>query len=90
MLLKEIRMISLQIETNTSVYDALDEANALHYSYMQEANESNAKHLRNFKSVVSAVEHLGGTMFADTMLTKMEKEKYEEEGGLRIPMQHTS
>ena len=79
-LLKEIRTISLHIETNTSVYDALGEANTLYYSYMQETNESNAKQLRNFKSVVSAVEHLGGTMFADTMLTKMEKEKDDKEG----------
>ena len=79
-LLKEIRTISLQIETNTSVYDALDEANALYYSYRKEANESNAKHLRKFKSIVSAVEYLGGSMFSDKTLTKAEKAKDEEEG----------
>ena len=59
-LLKEIRIIGLQIETNTSVYDALDEAHAMYYAYKQEPGESNAKHLRNFKSIVAAVEHLGG------------------------------
>ena len=32
-LLKEIRSIGLQIETNTSLYDALDEAVALYYLY---------------------------------------------------------
>ena len=32
-LLKEIRNIGLQIETNTSMFDALDEANAMYYSY---------------------------------------------------------
>ena len=35
-LLKEIRRISLQIETNTSAYDALDEAKILFYTYKQE------------------------------------------------------
>ena len=74
-LLKEIRNIGLQIETNTSMFDALDEANAMYYSYRQEAGESNAKHLRNFKSIVSAIEHLGGTMFSDEMLVTLEKEK---------------
>ena len=79
-LLKEIRSIVLQIETNTSLYDALDEANALYYSYKQEDGESNAKHLRNFKSIVLAVEHLGGSMFADDALVNLEKEKDVKEG----------
>ena len=79
-LLKEIRSVGLQIETNTSLYDALDEANALYYSYKQEDGESNAKHLRNFKSIVSAVEHLGGSMFADDALVNLEKEKDDKKG----------
>ena len=32
-------------------------------------------HLRSFKSIVAAVEHLGSTMFAAEGLIKMEKEK---------------
>ena len=58
-LLKEIRTIGLQTETNTSIYDVLDDANSMYYAYKQENGESNAKHLKNFKSIVSAVEHLG-------------------------------
>ena len=80
MLLKEIRSVGLQIETNTSLYDALDEANALYYSYKQEDGESNAKHLRNFKSIVAAVEHLGGSMFADDALVNLEKGKDLKKG----------
>ena len=48
-LLKEVRRVSLQIETNTSVYDAMDEAKSLYYSYKQDQNESNSKHLNFFK-----------------------------------------
>ena len=47
----------------------------MYYAYMQENGESNAKHLKNFKSIVAAVEHLGGTMFSDGVLIKTEKEK---------------
>ena len=71
-LLKEVRRASLQIKTNTSVYDAMDEARCLYYSYKQEKNESNTKHLKNFKSIVEAIEHLGGEMFADGALIKYE------------------
>jgi len=79
-LLNEIRTIRLQIETNTSRYDALDEANKMYYEYKQEVRETNAKHLRNFKSIVSAVEHLGGTMFSDEKLIKIERKKDEYTG----------
>ena len=81
-LLKEIRNVWLQIETNTSTYDAIDEANAMYYSYRQEEGESNAKHLRNFKSIVSAIEHLGGTMFSDEMLITLENEKDVKKGNV--------
>ena len=46
-LLKEIYRISLQIETNTSIYDILDEAKIICYTYRQVENESNVKHLKN-------------------------------------------
>ena len=74
-LLKEIRQISLEIETNTSIYDAMDEAKAMYYKYKQEKNEieSNAKHLKNFKSLVEAIEHLGGEMFTDNELLEHKK-----------------
>ena len=72
-LLKEVRRVSLQIETNTSVYDAMDEAKCLYYSYKQEQNESNSKHLKKCKSIVETIEHLGGEMFADEALITHEK-----------------
>ena len=46
----------------------MDEAKTLFYTYKQEQHESNAKHLRNFKSIVDAIEHHGGEMFADDAL----------------------
>ena len=73
-LLKEIRRVGLQIETNTSVYDAMDEAKSLYCNYRQEHDESNTKRLRNFRSVVEAIEHLGGAMFVDKSLIDYEKE----------------
>ena len=36
-------------------------------------DEINAKHLRNFKIVVEAVEHLDGAIFADNALIKYVK-----------------
>ena len=45
-----------------------------HYNYRQEQDESNTKHLRNFKIIVEAIEHLGGTMFVDKSLIDYEKE----------------
>ena len=79
-LLKEIRTIILQIKTNTSIYTALDEATALYHEYRQEKEESNAKQIHNFKSIVAAVEHLGGTIFADDALVKMDQEKDVKKG----------
>ena len=54
-LLKDIRRASLQIKTNTSVYDALGEAKVMYYSYRQGEEESNAKHLHNFKIIIDAL-----------------------------------
>ena len=68
-LLNEIRRVSLQIETSTLVCDALDEANAMYYTYIQGDEERNAKHLRNCESIIENVEHLGGTIFVDDTLT---------------------
>ena len=59
-LCKEIRQVSLEIETNTSVYNSMDEAKVIYYTYKQEVHESNAKYYKNFKSTVEAIEHLGG------------------------------
>ena len=70
----------MQIKINTSRYDALDEVNKLYYEYKQEVGETNAKHLRNLKIIVSAVEDLGGTMFLDENLINIERNKNEDVG----------
>ena len=72
-LLKEIRRIILKIETNTSMYDTMDEAKALYYTYRQEQHKSNSKHLQNFKSIMETIEYLGGKIFADDTLYNYEK-----------------
>ena len=65
----------MEIETNTSVYDAMDEATLMYYSYKQApSGESNAKYLRNFKGIVAAIEHLGGAMFTDDALVDYKTE----------------
>ena len=72
------------MDTKTSVYDALDDAKALYYTYKQDVNDSNAKHLvRNFKSIVAVIEHQGGTMFADDALLTHEREMDEHKIGVK-------
>ena len=80
LLLKKIRNIGLQVEFSTSLYNAINEANALYHACMHEEGEINAKHLRNFKSIVSVVEHLGGSMFADDVIIDLEREKDTKKG----------
>ena len=58
LLLTETHTTSLQTETNTSVYDVLDEAISLYYTYHQLKGESNTKCLGKLKSIVVAIEHL--------------------------------
>ena len=82
-LLNEISRISLQIKINISVYDALDKANVMYYSYMQGEEESNTKYLRKFKSIIEAVEHFGGTIFADNALINYEKMENDNKGKQR-------
>lgn len=62
------------------MYDAIDEAHSINYLYNQEDRESNAKHLCNFKSIVSAIEHLGVAIFADGALVSLDRKKKENTG----------
>ena len=50
-LLKEVRRIGHQMESNTSNYDTIDEAKTNYYGYCQGDEESNAKHLQRFKNI---------------------------------------
>ena len=76
-LLKEIRSVMLQIETNTSIYDATDKAKSIIYTYKQEEHESNAKHVKNLSSIIEAVSYIGGSIFEDKGLIDHEREKDE-------------
>ena len=71
-LLKEIRRISNRMEENTSIYDALDQAKQNYYKYEQPDDESNARHLINFKNIVGIVEHYGGELFYDEKMIEHE------------------
>ena len=82
-LLKEIRKVNLQIETNTSVYNTLDETNDRYYTHMQGEEESNDKNLQNLTSIIEAVEHLGVTIFADNALINCEKMEDDNKGDQR-------
>ena len=48
------------MESNTFIYDAIDEAKARYYDYSQGDDESNEKHLKNFKDIVEVIDHPGG------------------------------
>ena len=49
--------------------------------HINKNQERNAKHLRNFKSIMTAVEHLGGEMFADNALITLEQNLDTKSGG---------
>ena len=68
-----IRGISNQIDTNTSVYNALDEAKRLYYIKRQSDDETNTKHLKQFKNLIAIVECYGGDLFTDNALLDNEK-----------------
>ena len=63
-LLKLIRKISREVNTNESVYDAVDEAVGRYYRYKQN-DEDDMTYTRIFKSNVDVAEDLGGA-FSDT------------------------
>lgn len=67
-LLKEVQRIILQMETNTSIYEYLEKAKMMYYTYRQDASDSNAKNLRKFKSIIASVKYQGGQIFANKAL----------------------
>ena len=56
-LLREICSISFLIETNTSIYNVMDEAKSIFYTYRKDEGESHENCLRQFKSVVEVTDH---------------------------------
>ena len=56
-LLKSIRWISNQIDTNTSVYDAFDEAKKLYYIYIQSDDETKTKKLNTMVAIFLPIKY---------------------------------
>ena len=79
-LLTEIRSISHQLEANVSLYDSVDEAKKAYYSYKQAPEDSNATHLKNYKTNVDVVKHFGSDLFNDEALITYEQNKDKTEG----------
>ena len=71
-LLRLIRATSRQVNTNESVYDAIDEAVGKYYRYRQ-VDEDNETFTRTFKSNVKVAEDLGGDIFKHPELLAYEK-----------------
>ena len=88
-LLKEIRGIAHQMEANTSVYDAVDEAKRKYYMYVQGELDSNAKHLQTFKNIVEVVKHHGGSVFQDEGLMAYEKGRTSRSVGPQFQTKNT-
>ena len=57
--MKEVRVIMLQIETNTSVYEASDEAVNAYYKYKQEDGETNANFFETSRALWPRLSILG-------------------------------
>ena len=77
-LINEVKGIEHQIESNTSIYDAIYVTKTRYCEYHQEDKESNGKHLQYFNSTMESIEHAGGDISTDTGLAKHEKEKDTE------------
>ena len=80
-LLKMLRGIGREINTNASVYDTIDEAKRRYYLYRQQPDEDNEYHTRTYKNNVEVVEHEGWELFNYPVLIKHEKKK-DIDGGV--------
>ena len=56
-LLKAIRAISCQVETNISIYDAVDDSKRRYYSIYQGEEETNATYLNDYRVVIYTLEY---------------------------------
>ena len=57
------------------MYYAQHEAIKSFYVYYQGEDDSIATHLKNFKTMIAAVEHYGGNIFYDEGLIKHERDQ---------------
>ena len=73
-LLKYIRAISSQVETNVSIYDAVDESKRRYYRMYQGEEDTNATFLNDYRSVIDTMEHYESSIFEDPGLIAYEIE----------------
>ena len=67
-LLKTIRVITSQFETNILLYDAVDEVKRKYYRLVQGESDTNATFLKDYKAAIETVEHYGADIYKDTGL----------------------
>ena len=71
-LLKAIRAISCQVETNISIYNAVDESKSGYYRIYRGEEETNATFLNNRKVVTDTLEHYKSIIYEDPDLIDFE------------------
>ena len=57
------------------MYDALDEVKRKYYTYFQQTEDSNTKHVKTVNDLVATIEHSGGSVCEDAGLIEHEKKK---------------
>ena len=81
-MLKAIRAISSQVETNISIYDAVDEAKRRYYRSYQLEEDTNATFLNDYKSVIDTMEHYKSNIYEDTGLISYELDAAAAKGDI--------
>ena len=75
-LLKKIIVACRQMNTNASLYDAINGAKRRHYEYRQMPEDNNETNLRAFKSDSDVIEHYKGDLYGNEAL--IDYEKYQD------------
>ena len=72
-LLKQIKAVVHQFETQASIYEALDEAKKKYYHYYQGPKTSNTQHVKNLQDMVDIIKYHGGSVTDDQALIEYER-----------------
>ena len=73
LLLKAIRAISSQVETNISIYDAVDEAKRRYYRSYQSSTDTNATFLNDYRALIDTLTHYKSNIYEDSGLIAHEQ-----------------
>ena len=74
-LLKLIRTISTQVETNVSIYDTIDEAKRRYYRMYQGEEDTNATYLNDYRAAIDTLDHYESSIFEDPALIAYERDE---------------